>query len=178
MVSGIVGWGVYLPFWRLERASIGAAFGTARGRGSRSVASFDEDTTTLGVEAGRRCLELAGTVRPSEIVFATPDPAYLDKTNATTVHAALGLDPEASAYDACGSVRSAWGALRSAADRSRSTRTRRAVRSPHRPGWWIRREPGRGRCLRLPVRSGRRGRRAARSRIGDGRSHRAVEGSR
>ncbi len=115
MVSGIVGWGVYLPFWRLERASIGAAFGTARGRGSRSVASFDEDTTTLGVEAGRRCLELAGTVRPSEIVFATPDPAYLDKTNATTVHAALGLDPEASAYDACGSVRSAWGALRSAA---------------------------------------------------------------
>jgi hydroxymethylglutaryl-CoA synthase len=115
MTAGIVAWGAYLPYWRLERAAIGAAFGTAAGRGRRAVASYDEDTTTLGVEAARRALRVEGLPRPAELFFSTPDPAYLDKTNANTVHAALGLDPTVGAYDLCGSVRSAWGALRAAA---------------------------------------------------------------
>ena len=34
MAAGIVSWGVYLPYWRLDRAAIGAAFGTASGRGT------------------------------------------------------------------------------------------------------------------------------------------------
>jgi 3-hydroxy-3-methylglutaryl CoA synthase/uncharacterized OB-fold protein len=46
------------------------------------------------------------------VVFATAAPAYLDKTNATAIHAALGLDPAAAAYDAGGAVRSGMGALR------------------------------------------------------------------
>ena len=56
------------------------------------MASYDEDTTTLGVEAGRRALAVgpgAGSVQ--DLFFSTPDPGYLDKTSATTVHAALGL---------------------------------------------------------------------------------------
>ncbi len=120
MTSGIVGWGVYLPHWRLERAAIGAALGTAAGRGTRTVASYDEDTTTLGVEAARRALADPATPSPDDLVFSTPDPVYLDKTNATTIHAALGLDPGCAAYDACGSVRSAWGALKTAAVAGRS----------------------------------------------------------
>ena len=90
MSGGIVSWGVYLPYWRLERAAIGAAFGTATAKGTRAVASYDEDTTTLGVEAGRRALDVAGAPVPEDLFFSTPAPAYLDKTNATTIHAALG----------------------------------------------------------------------------------------
>ncbi|MBV8462509.1 MAG: hydroxymethylglutaryl-CoA synthase family protein [Acidimicrobiales bacterium] len=112
--GGIAAWGAYLPYWRLDRAAIGAAFRTASGRGTRAVASYDEDTTTLGVEAARRALA-AGAPEPAELFFSTPDPAYLDKTNATTIGAALGLDSSLGAYDAGGSVRSAWGALRAAA---------------------------------------------------------------
>jgi 3-hydroxy-3-methylglutaryl CoA synthase/uncharacterized OB-fold protein len=44
-------------------------------------------------------------------VFSTTAPAYLDKTNATTIHAALRLDRQVPAFDANGSVRSATGAL-------------------------------------------------------------------
>ena len=33
MAAGIVSWGVYLPYWRLDRGAIGAAFGTAAGQG-------------------------------------------------------------------------------------------------------------------------------------------------
>jgi hydroxymethylglutaryl-CoA synthase len=115
MASGIVSWGTYLPYWRLERGSIGEAFGTSPGRGTRAVASYDEDTTTLGVEAARRALEVDGLPVPDDLFFSTPDPAYLDKTNATTVHAALGLPPSTGAYDLCGSVRSGWAAMRVAA---------------------------------------------------------------
>jgi 3-hydroxy-3-methylglutaryl CoA synthase/uncharacterized OB-fold protein len=46
------------------------------------------------------------------VLFATSTPAYLDKTNATAVHAALGLPDSTGAYDAAGSARSAAGALR------------------------------------------------------------------
>jgi hydroxymethylglutaryl-CoA synthase len=114
MGVGIVSWGTYLPYWRLERNSIGAAFGTAPGKGSRAVASYDEDTTTLGVEAARRALEPEGVPVPEDVFFSTPAPAYLDKTNATTIHAALGLPASSGAYDLCGSVRSSWAALRMA----------------------------------------------------------------
>jgi hydroxymethylglutaryl-CoA synthase len=109
--AGIVSWGVYLPYWRLERRAIGAAFGTAAGRGTRAVASYDEDTTSMGVEAGRRALGVPGSPAPQRLYFSTPAPAYLDKTNATTVHAGLGLVPECGAYDLGGSVRSSWATM-------------------------------------------------------------------
>ncbi len=113
MPAGIVGWGTYLPYWRLDRKAIGLALGAPAGRGTRTVASYDEDTTTLGVEAARRALGADGPV-PRGLLFSTPDPAYLDKTNATALHAALGLPESTAAYDLNGSSRSAWAAVRSA----------------------------------------------------------------
>ena len=50
-MSGIVSYGVYLPYWRLQRSAITAALGTGGGRGTRSVASYDEDTSSMGAEA-------------------------------------------------------------------------------------------------------------------------------
>jgi 3-hydroxy-3-methylglutaryl CoA synthase len=112
MTAGIAAWGTYLPYWRLQRAAIAGVLGSGGGRGTRAVASHDEDTTTLGVEAGRRALAAgpgAGTVQ--DLFLSTPDPGYLDKTSATTVHAALGLGRGCGAYDFTGSSRSAVGAL-------------------------------------------------------------------
>ena len=123
---GITAWGVYLPMWRLQRGAIAAALGSGSGKGTRSVASFDEDTTTLAVEAGRRALAAlrapAGRQHgptdapdtPTSVWFSTPAPAYLDKTNAAVIHLALDLPSFAGAYDQCGSVRSAEGTLRAA----------------------------------------------------------------
>ena len=111
-MGDIVAYGAYVPYFRLERAVIGAALGSPAGRGTRAVASYDEDTTSMGVEAARRCLANAPGITPDTVVFATTAPAYLDKTNATAIHAALGLPESAAAYDMVGSVRSGWGALR------------------------------------------------------------------
>jgi 3-hydroxy-3-methylglutaryl CoA synthase len=114
-MRGIVGWGVHVPHHRLDRSAIPAVAGSGGGRGRRAVASYDEDSTTMGVEAARRALR-STEARPGTLWFATASPAYLDKTNATAVHAALRLDRTAAAYDAIGSVRSAVGALRAALD--------------------------------------------------------------
>ena len=51
----------------------------------------------------------AGAVQ--DLFLSTPDPGYLDKTSATTVHAALGLGRACGAYDFAGSSRSATATL-------------------------------------------------------------------
>ncbi len=112
-MSGVIAAGAYLPRHRLDRATIAATLGGRPGRGTRSVACFDEDTTTLGVEAARIALASApADSAPDALYFATAGPAYLDKTNATAIHAALDLDRTVSAIDVAGSVRSGAGALR------------------------------------------------------------------
>ena len=112
MGAGIAAWGTYLPYWRLQRSAIGAVLGSGGGQGTRAVASYDEDTTTLGVEAGRRALAVGpGAVAVQDLFLSTPDPGYLDKTSATTVHAALGLGRACGAYDFAGSSRSAVATL-------------------------------------------------------------------
>ena len=120
---GILAYGAYLPFQRLDRKSISATLGSGGGKGTRTVASYDEDTTSLGVEAARRALRALppDAPRPTALYFATTDPAYMEKTNAATVHAALGLDSSVVAYDFGGAVRSGIGALRAALERAEPT---------------------------------------------------------
>ncbi len=116
-MRGICSFGGYVPHHRLARQAIADAHGGAAGKGTRSVASYDEDTTTMGVEAARNALRTVGPEAAAgvdQLWFTTTAPTYADKTNATTVHAALRLDRETPAYDAVGSIRSAAGVLRSA----------------------------------------------------------------
>src|SRR5262249_39595389 len=89
-----------------------AALGAGGGKGTRAVASYDEDTTSMGVEAARLAMKAAGDIAPQVLVFATASPAYLDKTNATAIHAALGMPVSTAAYDVVGSSRSAVAASR------------------------------------------------------------------
>jgi hydroxymethylglutaryl-CoA synthase len=111
--SGLLAYGAYVPRYRLQRSELGAALGLPAGPGARVVASYDEDSTTMGVEAARRALSHGGC--PDSIYFATTAPAYFDKTNATAIHAALDLGHRGFAVDLAGAPRSAIGALRSAA---------------------------------------------------------------
>jgi 3-hydroxy-3-methylglutaryl CoA synthase/uncharacterized OB-fold protein len=141
---GIIAWGAYLPTWRLSRRAIADALGSGGGAGTRSVASYDEDTTTMAVEAGRRALAALAArgedgaegdrLRPSSLWFSTPTPAYADKTNAAVIHQALDLPAFAAAFDQCGSVRSAEGAMRAAEAAAASGTTAMAVLSDLRTG--------------------------------------------
>ena len=114
-MTGIVSYGAYVPYWRLPRSAIAGSLGSGGGKGTRSVASFDEDTTSLGVEAARVALRAAPDgYHPSSLWFSTTEPAYLDKTNANAIHAALALPSSVATVDAIGSVRSGAGAATAA----------------------------------------------------------------
>ena len=114
---GILSYGAYLPYRRLDRSEIRAVAGGGGGSGTRTVASYDEDSTTMGVAAARAALDASPeSVRPKSLWFATVSPPYLDKTNATAIHAALRLDAATPAFDVNGAVRSAVGALRAGLD--------------------------------------------------------------
>ena len=112
-LGAIHSYATYVPRHRLQREELGAALGVPAGRGARVAASFDEDSTTMGLEAARRAL--SDGERPGSIHFATTSPGYLDKTNAGAIHAALDLGDEGFAVDLAGSARCGTGALRAAA---------------------------------------------------------------
>lgn len=116
--KAILGYATYVPRYRVQRAELGAMLGMAAGRGARIVAAFDEDSTTMAVEAAGTLLgeqRTAGEPAPGSLYFATTSPAYFDKTNAAAVHAALALPNEVFATDLAGSARSGIAAWRAAA---------------------------------------------------------------
>jgi 3-hydroxy-3-methylglutaryl CoA synthase/uncharacterized OB-fold protein len=129
-VTTILAAGGYLPQHRLDRVAAGI------GRGTRSVASFDQDATSMAVEAARQVLAADADLaeRLSTVVLVTTNPPYADRTNATAVHQALDLDPAVAAYDAVGSVRTTVGALRAAADAAAAGRTTLLVAADVRVG--------------------------------------------
>src|SRR5262249_54077850 len=109
-MRGILSWSAYLPYRRLDRSQIAPFVGQGGGKGTRTVPSFDEDPTTIAVEAARLALRGRDLV-PAQLLFATTFPAYADRTNATAIHAALRLPDSTAAFDLGASVRSAVGAL-------------------------------------------------------------------
>lgn len=120
-MRGILGYGAYVPYHRLRREAISDALGSGGGRGTRSVAGYDEDAVSMSVEACRALTRSVGDrgAHPASLVFATSTPPYLDKTNANVIHAALDLPRHVFAGDAAGSPRSVNLALRSALEGTR-----------------------------------------------------------
>ncbi|MGW1802440.1 OB-fold domain-containing protein [Streptomyces sp. NPDC001984] len=92
----------YLPAYRVSRAEI-AAFTGGTDTGERVAAGGDEDSTTMAVAAARHVLTAGRPV--GTLALATSSPVYADKSNATTVVAALDLDPGTLAVDLGPSVR-------------------------------------------------------------------------
>jgi len=107
-LAGITRWGSYLPYNRLERAALGA------GKGERTVASYDEDSVSMAVEAARDTVR--GGAEIETLVFATTSPPYAEKLNAATIAAALDLPRTVRALELGSSTRMGLGALLAGAD--------------------------------------------------------------
>ncbi len=93
---GIASCGVYLPRYRMDRAVLYEAVASwlnpaALLPGERTVANWDEDSLTMGVEAARDCL--GGDREGIEAVyFATTTPPYGERMNAGILATALDLE--------------------------------------------------------------------------------------
>jgi 3-hydroxy-3-methylglutaryl CoA synthase/uncharacterized OB-fold protein len=120
MERGITSYGAYIPRLRIDRAAIAAAhkwaFPNMRGKGARSLANWDEDTITMGVEAARG----TSPESVSAISFASTTPPYADLQNATLVASAIGLTNDVASSDASGSLRAGTSALLGALQSNRA----------------------------------------------------------
>jgi len=98
-----VGYGVYLPIYRIKISEIARVWGKKADVGieEKSVAGPDEDTATMAVEAARNALKRAG-VNPKEIgavYVGSESPPYAVKPTATIVAEAVEATPETTAAD-------------------------------------------------------------------------------
>src|ERR1700683_5856161 len=110
-MAGIVSYGSYVPYRRLKRAAIAAVLGTPAGKGERAIASFDEDSVSMAVEAARDALKAAPTGDVPALIFATQTPPYAEKLSAAVIGAAAALPAEIRASDMTGLVRAGMSAV-------------------------------------------------------------------
>jgi len=99
---GIVGYGAYVPIYRLEASEVNRVWG---GDGApveeKSVVAPDEDTVTISVEAAKQAVRRSG-IDPSEIgavYVGTESKPYAVKPSGTIVAEAIGATPNVSTAD-------------------------------------------------------------------------------
>ena len=115
-MAGIVSYGAYIPFYRLNRAEIAGAWGMRAATGERAVANYDEDSLTMAVAAARDCIQGIDATKIDGLYFASTTAPYKEKQTAATIATVLGLPQEAITIDFSGSLRSASNALKAAMD--------------------------------------------------------------
>ena len=108
MDVGIVGYGAYVPMYRIKAEEIAKVWGAdanaiKRGLGieEKSVPSPDEDTATISVEAARHALAMA-EINPQDIgaiYIGSESHPYAVKPTATIVAEAIGATPNLTAAD-------------------------------------------------------------------------------
>ena len=98
---GIVGYGVYIPIWRIKTEEIAKIWGGESGRGEKSVPGLDEDAATISVEASRNAL-LRADIDPKKIgaiYIGSESHPYVIKPTASIVAEAIGATPNLTAAD-------------------------------------------------------------------------------
>ncbi len=108
MTTGIVGYGTYVPKMRIKVAEIASVWGKDAARVSeglgikeKAVASIDEDSATIAVEAARRAVRSSkiDTKEINAIFVGSESKPYAVKPTASIVGAAIDASPHYTAAD-------------------------------------------------------------------------------
>jgi hydroxymethylglutaryl-CoA synthase len=121
MAIGIIGYGAYIPKYRIKAEEYVKAWGSfsAPGVKEKSLPGYDEDTVTLAVEAARHAIGYGG-IDPEKIetvYLATTSGPYVEKPLSSTLAAAVGTGEEVRTADFMGSTRAGTTALLACFDR-------------------------------------------------------------
>ncbi len=120
--AGIVGWGAYVPRFRIRAEDIARVWGwdpavpKGLGLSEKSVAGVDEDSVTMGVEAAWNALRRAGVdaSRIGAVFVGSESKPYAVKPSATIIAEAIGATPATMASDLEFACRAASEGLRAA----------------------------------------------------------------
>jgi 3-hydroxy-3-methylglutaryl CoA synthase len=121
-MAGIVSYGTYIPTYRLPRELIAKEWGLPSLGGERAVASFDEDSLTMAVNASIDALGNRDPRTLAGVFFASTTSPYREKQAAATVATVLDASPEVRTMDFTDSLRAGTSALLTALDLARDDR--------------------------------------------------------
>lgn len=116
---GITSYGVYVPWYRLNRKIIAGALGALSGggaSGTKAVANYDEDSLTMAVAAGMDCLKGIERNKVEGMLLATTTAPYLERESAAIVATALDLPEGIRTADFTDSLKSSTTAMMLAGD--------------------------------------------------------------
>lgn len=119
-MSGIISYGAYIPMWRIDRGKIAEAAGSPSAGGERSVASWDEDSLTMAVEAGLDCLRGRDPKEVDGLYFATVSSPFKEKQASPIIASALDLRKDVYTSDVTASTRAGTMAVKAAFDAVKS----------------------------------------------------------
>ena len=108
---GIVSYGACVPTYRLPREVIAKEWDTPSLGGERALASFDEDSLTLAVNASIDALGALDPKAVAGVFFASTTSPYREKQAAATVAAVLDTGKELRTIDFTDSLRAGTSAL-------------------------------------------------------------------
>ena len=111
-MAGIIGYGVYIPRYRLEQKEAAMPWGSWS-PGEKAVCGMDEDVVTMAAEAMDNAIRHAD-IDPAQIEaihIGTASSPYIEQYVAPILAETLGLDPETTMIDYSGSVNAAANAL-------------------------------------------------------------------
>jgi hydroxymethylglutaryl-CoA synthase len=117
-MAAIVGYGAYIPRYRIKAEEINHAWGRSGGRGEKAVAAPDEDVLTMGVRAAQEALRRAD-LKSEElgvVYFASVSSGYAENTLAAQLGSLLGAGQDITVADFGLSTRSVTSALQACAD--------------------------------------------------------------
>jgi hydroxymethylglutaryl-CoA synthase len=117
---GIVSYGAYVPWYRIDRAVIYSAMGwldpATFMAGEKAVANYDEDSVTMAVGASVSCLNGLDRNRIDAVYFGSVTLPYKERQNAGIIATGLDLRPDIRTADFTGSTKSGTTALLAACD--------------------------------------------------------------
>ena len=123
-ISSIAG---YLPRLRLSKKTVAQANSwiapnlMGKGKGTRSMANWDEDSVTMSVEAIRRVLgKNDDRSHVDSLYFASTTMPFVDRLNSGIIRAALTLEEETECIDISSTLKSGTTALIQALDKVKS----------------------------------------------------------
>ena len=120
MEIGILGYGVYVPRYRIKRDEYLKVWGSfaARAVDEKTVPGYDEDVVTMAVEASLNSLKRAGVDQAeiNALYLASTSAPYVEKLLSSTIATALGLSKDITVADYTSSTKAGTSALLSCFD--------------------------------------------------------------